>query len=148
MLGLFLTHYDPKKEIILARDPSSYGIEGFIIHKLKVGSIKPTAHTFRTLLPTKKNYSMIEKESLMIVFALKKFHEFIHGRGFILQTDHRPLQAIFGYKKGLSTQTANRSQRWGTILLNHDFKMKFLSSSKLCHADRLSRLTPKNSELL
>ena len=38
--------------------------------KLEVGSIKPTENTPRTLLPAKKNYSAIEKESLGIVFDL------------------------------------------------------------------------------
>ena len=51
-------------------------------------------------------------------------------------------------KKGLPTHTANRLQRWGTILLNYDFKMEFLPSKKLGHADGLSRLIPKTGEPL
>ena len=88
------------------------------------------------------NYSMIEKK------GVKKFHWFIHCRKFALQTDHRSLLAILGPKKGLPTHTANRLQRWGTILLNYDFRMGFLPSSKLCHTDGLSRLISKNSEPL
>ena len=45
------------------------------------------------------NYSLIEKEGLAIIFAIKKFHKYVHGKEFILQTDHRPLLAILGYKK-------------------------------------------------
>ena len=37
-------------------------------------------------------------------------------------------KTIFGSKKGLPTHTANRFQRWGTILLNYDFDMEFLTS--------------------
>ena len=112
------------------------------------GSIKPIVDASRMVLPTKKNYFVIEMESLGIVLALMKFHRFIHRRRFTLQMDHRPLLAILGSKKGLPAHTANRLQQWGTILLNYDFRMEFLSSSKLCHADELSRLILQNSEPL
>ena len=65
-----------------------------------------------------------------------------------MQTDHRPLLSIYGSKKGIPTHTANRLQRWGTILLNYNYKMEFLSSKKLSHADGLSRLIPTSSEPL
>ena len=68
----FLTHYNPKKEIIVASVVSSYGIGTCIMHKLKDGLVKSIAHASRILLPAKKNYFMIEKESLGIVFSLKK----------------------------------------------------------------------------
>ena len=146
---LFLTHYDPKKkEIIVANDASSYGIGASIMHKLKDTLIKPITHASRMLLPAEKNYSMIEKESLGILFTFKKFHRFTHRRRFTLQMNHRSLLTILGSKKGLPTHTANRLLQWGTILLNYDFRMEFLPSSKLCHTDGLSRLIPKNSEPL
>ena len=36
----------------------------------------------------------------------------------------------------------------GTILLNYDFKLKFISSKQIAHADSLSRLIPTQKELL
>ena len=42
---------------------------------------------------------------------------------------------------------ANRLQRWGMIL-NYNFKIEFLLSKKLCHADGLSRLIRKHKEPL
>lgn len=110
--------------------------------------MKPIAHASKTLLPAEKNYSQIEKEALSIMFAVKKFHRFIHGREFLLQTDHKPLITIYGSKKGLPLHTANRLQKWGTTLLNYNFCMEFLSARKLSHADRLSRLIPEMSEPL
>lgn len=145
---LFLTHYNPKLDIIVASDASAYGIGACILHKMPDGSTKPIAYASRTLLPAEKNYSQIEKESLSIIFAVTKFNRFLHGRHFKLQTDHKPLIAIFGSRKGFPTHTANRLQRWGTILLNYDFEMEFLPSKKLGHADSLSRLIPKTGEPL
>ena len=145
---LSLAHFDPKEEIIVASDASDFGIGSVILHRFEDGTTKPIAHASRSLLPAERNYSQIEKESLAIIFGLKKFHRFVHGRKFVLQTDHRPLLSIYGSKKGIPTHTANRLQRWGVILLNYDFKMEFLPSKKLGHADGLSRLIPKFSEPL
>ena len=145
---LFLTHFNPDQDIIVATDASSYGIGACILHKMADGSNKPIAHASRTLLPAERNYSQIEKEALGIIFGITKFHRYLHGRRFTLQTDHKPLISIFGSKKGLPTYTANRLQRWGTILLNYNFSIEFLSSAKLGHADGLSRLIPKQNEPL
>ena len=79
-----------------------------LLHKFKDRVTKPIAHA---LLPAERNYSQIEKERLAITYAMKKFHRFIHGRTFVLQTDHKPLLSIFGSKKGVPTHSANRLQR-------------------------------------
>ena len=79
---------------------------------------------------------------------MKKFHKFLHGQEFLSQTDHCPLLSIYGSKTGVPTHTPNRLQRWGTILLNYDYKMEFLPSKKLSHADGLSRLILKFSKPL
>ena len=36
---------------------------------------------------------------------MKKFHRFLHGREFFLQTDHCPIVSIYGSKKGVTNQT-------------------------------------------
>ena len=144
---LSLTHYDPTLDIIVASDASSYDIGACILHKLPDGLWKSVAHASRSPLPSEKEYSQIEKEALGIIFTVTKFHRYLHGRRVILQTDHKPLITIFGSKKGLPVYTANRLLRWGTILLNYNFKIEFLTSKKICHSDSLSRLIPKNTEV-
>ena len=110
------------------------------------GTKKPIAHASRTLLPVEKHYSQIKKETLGIIFAGTKFHRYLHGRIFTLQTDHKPLITIFGSKKGLPIYTANRLLRWGMVLLKYNFKIEDLPSKQISHADGLSRLVPKYSE--
>ena len=66
----------------------------------------------------------------------KKFHRFLYGREFTLQT-------IFGLKKGIPNHTANRLQHYGIILLNYNFRMDYVPSKKLGHADELLRLISK-----
>ena len=88
--------------------------------------------------------SQIEKEALALVFSAQKFHKMIHGSRFLLRTDHKPLLAIFGSRKGMSVYTANRQQRWATTLLRYDFKLKYRPSENMGHADGLSRLIARN----
>ena len=66
----------------------------------------------------------------------------------MLQTDHRPLLSMYGSKKGNSTHADNRLQRWGTFLLNYNYKMEVLPSKKFRHADGLSKLIPSFVESL
>ena len=91
----------PKLDIIVASDASSYGNGACILHKLPDGTRKAIAHSSRSLLPAEKQYSQIEKEALGIIFAMIKFHRYLHGSQFTLQTDHKPLLSIFGFKKNV-----------------------------------------------
>ncbi|XP_055622017.1 uncharacterized protein K02A2.6-like [Toxorhynchites rutilus septentrionalis] len=137
---LLLTHYDPKLEIIVSADASSIGIGATICHKFPDGSIKVIQHASRALTETEQRYSQPDREGLAIVYAVTKFHKFVFGRRFRLQTDHAPLLRIFGSKKGIPVYTANRLQRWALTLLSYDFALEYVSTDKFGNADVLSRL--------
>ncbi|KAL5491764.1 hypothetical protein EMCRGX_G017118 [Ephydatia muelleri] len=70
---------DSKKEVILA-----------------YGSEHPVAFVSRTLAPTEKNYSQLDKEGLAIIFGVEKFHNILFGRQLTIFTDHKPLKHLFG----------------------------------------------------
>ena len=48
----------------------------------------------RALTDPETWYATIEREMLAIVFALEKWHQFAHGRHVLVNTDHKPLEAI------------------------------------------------------
>uniref|UniRef100_A0A914XSI1 RNA-directed DNA polymerase n=1 Tax=Plectus sambesii TaxID=2011161 RepID=A0A914XSI1_9BILA len=137
---LLLTHYDPTIDLVVAGDASNYGIGAVILHRFPDGSEKAIAHASRSLTAAERNYAQIEKEGLALVFAIKKFHKFLHGRRFLLQTDHKPLLAIFGNHKGIPVYTANHLQRWATMLLGYDFAIEYQKTTDFGQADALSRL--------
>uniref|UniRef100_A0A1I7XH92 RNA-directed DNA polymerase n=1 Tax=Heterorhabditis bacteriophora TaxID=37862 RepID=A0A1I7XH92_HETBA len=130
--NLLLTHFDSKENIVIAADASNYGIGAVISHRYKNGTEKAIYHVSRTL-------TAIEKEELALVFAVRKFHRFIFGRPFTLLTDHKPLLAIFGSKKGVPVISANRLQRWATMLL-------YRATTSFGQADALSRLIETQQE--
>lgn len=142
---LLLTHFNPAFETIVAGDASNTGIGACIMHRFPDGSIKAIYHASRTLTSAEKKYSQIEKEGLALIFAVTKFHRMIYGRRFILQTDHKPLLAIFGSKKGIPVYTANRLQRWALTLKAYDFSIEYVQTDQFGHADILSRLINTHS---
>lgn len=137
---LLLTHYNPKLPIIVSADASAFGLGARIAHQLPDGTIKAVYHISRSLTSAESNYSQVEKEGLALVFAVTRFHRMLFGRKFTLETDHKPLLAIFGSKKGIPTYTANRLQRWALTLLLYDFEIRYISTDSFGHADVLSRL--------
>ena len=43
---------------------------------------------------TQKGYVAIELESLAVTWAMEKFHHFLYGNEFTVETDQKPLEAI------------------------------------------------------
>ena len=65
------------------------------------GIQKPIAYASHTLSKPERAYAQIEWEGLALVFGVRRFHQYLYGRLFILVTDHRPLLKIFGSKQGI-----------------------------------------------
>lgn len=106
-----LVHYDPALPLTLAGDASAYGIGAVISHTMPGGTEHPIAFASRSLSSSECNYAQLEKEALSLIFGMKKFHQYLYGCKFTLVTDHKPLTAILGAKKGIPSLAAARLQR-------------------------------------
>jgi len=85
-----LRFFDPKLTSVIQADASQHGLDACL---LQLG--KPVAYASHNLSAYEHNYAQIEKELLVIVFACGKFHQYIYGSSTRVQTDHKPLEAIF-----------------------------------------------------
>ena len=101
--------------------------------------------TSRSLTEAEKNYSQIEKEGLAIIFAIKKFHKYIHGRQFCIQSDHKPLQFLFNESRQVPVMASARIQRWALILGAYNYRIYHKPGALLSNADGLSRLPLSDS---
>ncbi|XP_047993534.1 uncharacterized protein K02A2.6-like [Leguminivora glycinivorella] len=142
--GDILAHYSPDLPLILTTDASSVGVGAVISHLVPcaggTGAIeRPIAYSSRVLNAAEKSYSQIEREALSIIYGVRKFHQYLYGRKFILRTDHKPLVTIFGDKVGVPVMAASRMQRWAVILAGYDYTIEYVRSEGNA-ADALSRL--------
>ena len=94
----------------------------------------PAAYSRKKLLPRERNYSVIERECLVIVSLVKKFQKYLYGKEFILHTDQRPLSYI-----QRSRMESGRIMRWELFLPNYKFRTQAIKGSENIAADYLSR---------
>ena len=77
-------------------------------HRDADGTEQPIAFVSRTLATAERNYSQLDKEGLAIVFAVKRFHNYLMGRSFVICSDHKPLLHLFGEKQGIPAMASAR----------------------------------------
>ena len=87
-----LVHFDSTKPLLVCGDASPYGVGAVLAHKMPDNSEKPIAFASHTLTPAELNYSQLEKEALAIIYAVKRFHQYLYSTHFTLYSDHKPLE--------------------------------------------------------
>ena len=132
-----LTHYDPKKEIIVTTDACLDGVSGVLSHIVN-GEERPVFFVSRALTPAERNYPTLHREALAVVFAMEKFYKYVYGHFVRIFSDHKPLEGIFN--KGGSSIVAQRLQRYVLRLSIFDYVLKHRPGKDIGHADGLSRL--------
>ena len=111
-----------------------------LFHRYDHGSERPIANVSKTLTGTQRRYSQILKEALAVIFGLKKFHQFLYGKNFILVTDHKPLITLFGPRKGTPALAANLLDRWALTLSQYNCTIEYRKTADHGNADSLSFL--------
>ena len=84
-----LAYYNPNKPTVLQTDASCKGLGACLLQ-----NEKPVYFASKALTETQKGYVAIELESLVAAWAMEKFHHFLYGNQFTLETDQKPLEAI------------------------------------------------------
>ncbi|XP_061883310.1 uncharacterized protein K02A2.6-like isoform X1 [Entelurus aequoreus] len=135
-----LVHYDPDKQITLSCDASPYGVGAVLSHVMEDGSEKPVGFASRTLTKAEQGYSQLDKEGLAIVFAVKRFHQYLYGRAFKIYTDHKPLMSLFSETKCIPPLASARIQRWALTLSAYQYAIEYRAGKDNANADALSRL--------
>ena len=128
--------YSLEKEATLTTDASKYSLAAVLTQE-----DHPVIYISRNLTQAEKNYSNIEREALAIVWAATRLKDFLLGRKFSINTDHKPLQFLFGENKEIPHATAScRIIRWALTLMQYDYEIKHIPGKNIPHADALTRL--------
>ena len=134
-----LPYFDVNVETTLQTDASKKGLGACLIQKGKV-----TCYASRALTKTEQNYQNLEREALGTIWGMEKFHYFLYGKGFTLETDQKPLVSI--YKKHM-IDISPRVQRLIVRSFPYlPFKVTYKKGIDIPVPDALSHVTPMDSE--
>ena len=132
-----LTYFDVTKPVPVSCDASKSGLGAMLLQ-----DEKPIAFASRSITETETRYANSEKELLAILFGLERFHQYTYGKHVIVESDHKPLEAIV--KKPLAN-TPPRLQRMLLILQTYDFSVNYRPGKLLVVSDMLSRAYIKDN---
>ena len=130
-----LTHFDPTKRINVV-----------LSHIEQNGVEWPICYASQTMTKAEQNYSQLEHESLSIIFGISKFHDYLWGHHFVIETDHQPLVKILGECTGIPTIASSCLERWALKFAAHTYVISFRKGVSHTNTDLFSRLPAEHTE--
>ena len=127
-----LRFYDVNQPVQIECDASQTGLGACLLQ-----DGKPVAYASRAMTQPKTRYAQIEKEMLAICFACHKFHQYIYGKDTLLETDDKPLQAIFNKPVAMASP---RLQRMLVQRQRYSLKVSYKRGTSMYLSDVLSRV--------
>ena len=93
-----------------------------------------------------KRYYQLGRETLAIIFGVKRFHQYLFGREFELKTDHKPLIYFFS-EKAILTLASGCVQRWAPALEAYHYSIQYCEGEDNVTEDAMSRLPIETTPL-
>ena len=135
-----LALYDPQAPTKISADASSYGLGAVLLQQVE-DKWKPVAYASRSMSDTEKRYAQIEKEALAVTWSCDKFSNYILGRHFDIETDHKPLVPLLSTKN--LDNLPPRVLRFRLRLARYNYDIQHVPGKLLYTADTLSRAPAK-----
>ena len=85
-----LPYFNPNSSMTLQTDASKKGLGVVLLQ-----NSKPVMFASRALTGSERNYQNLERECLAMIWGMEKFHYFLYGKEFTLETDQKPLVSIY-----------------------------------------------------
>ena len=130
-------HYNPNLPTRVRCDASIEGLGAALEQQTSLGW-KPIAFASRFLNNCESKYSVNELEFLGVVWSIEHFKHYLHGKGFVVVTDHRAFLSILKDNRGNKTYQS-RLTRWLDRLLPFDFELEHLAGKDMGFVDYMSR---------
>jgi hypothetical protein len=127
-----LAYFDKTKPVTLQVDASQQALGAALTQEGKI-----IAYASKSLNPTEQRYANIDREMLACVFGAERFHTYIFGKHFTIESDHKPLEIIS--KKPINAASA-RLQRMLLRLQRYDYNIVYRPGKEMTLPDSLSRM--------
>ena len=125
---------NPRLPFVLSTDASSEAL-GAVLQQDHTGhGLQPVGYYSRKLTPAERNYAVRDKELAAVIAALDHWRHVLHGRKFVIRTDHQSLQHIMSQPR-----LTGRPARWLLKLEEFDFDVEYVKGPSNAVADALSR---------
>ena len=130
-----LPYFNPRSATTLQADAYKKGLGAVILQ-----DSRPVMFASQALTGAEKNYQNLERECLVMIWGMEKFHYFLYGKQFTLETDQKPLVSI--YRKHM-VEISPRIQRLIVRSFPYQpFDIQYRKGKEIPLADALSRVTP------
>lgn len=96
-------------------DASAHGAGAVLEQEFEDGK-HPICFLSKKFSPAERNYAVVEKERLAIVWAVQSLRVYLEGKPFEIETDHAPLQWL--QRSKLSNQRLLESSFAGVCVLD------------------------------
>ena len=128
-----LAYYDRTKPVTLQTDYSKKGLGAVLVQEGR-----PVRYASKAVTVPEANFAPIEGEMLAVFYGIMKFHHYLYGRGFTVNSDHKPLHHI--HKKNLSLAPP-RLRDMLMKLSPYDFEIEYKPGEEMVLPDTFSRLS-------
>lgn len=125
-------------------DASKLGVGAVLLQPYPEG-YRPVCYLSKKLSPSQQRWPTIEQECFAVISAIEQWHHYLHGRQFIVESDHQPLESFT--KK---PQLNDKCERWRLKLQSYDFTVHHIKGASNTMPDYLSRspVDPPSDDLL
>ena len=125
-----LRYFNPSLPVTIQVDASQVGLGAALLQ-----NGKPVAFASKALTKTKCQYANIEREMLAAVFGAERFHTYVYGQSFMIESDHKLLESIS--RKNLA-DTPAWLQCMMLCLQGYDFTICYCPGKEMVIPDTLS----------
>lgn len=136
-----LAYADPAKPYVLHVDASLSGL-GAVLNQEHPEGLRPVAYASRKLSVAESHYPIHQLEFLALKWAIvDKFHDYLYGAKFTVQTDNNPLTYVL-----ISAKLSATGHRWLAALATYNFSLQYKPGRLNIDADALSRYPIETSQ--
>ena len=121
-------------QYVLDTDASDRGLGAVLSERTIDGDERVIAYASRTLRSPELKYETTRKELLAVVYGLKQFRQYLHGRHIVIRTDHAALSWLRH-----TPEPMPQLARWLTFIEEFDYEVQHREGRKHGNADGLSR---------